>query len=181
MTGMSLCINLIEMLISDFIVDETRHGLQTTDASCGEVHLEIDAYTHPATGELDGNLRGRDMLTPVLYMHGYKHVLYIHGYKHCCTCMDISTCCTCMDISTCCTCMDISTCFTCMDISTCFTCMDISTCCTCMDISTCCTCMDYKHVLYMHGYKHVLYSTCTDISNACKGISMVTGRCLFVI
>lgn len=52
------------MLISDFIVDETRNGLQTTDASCGEVHLEIDAYSHPATGELDGNIRG--MLAPLL-------------------------------------------------------------------------------------------------------------------
>jgi len=48
------------MLISDFIVDETRNGLQTTDASCGEVHLEIDAYAHPSTGELDGSIRGRD-------------------------------------------------------------------------------------------------------------------------
>ena len=49
----------LEMLISDFIVDETRNGLQTTDASCGEVHLEIDAYSHPSTGELDGSIRGK--------------------------------------------------------------------------------------------------------------------------
>ena len=52
----------VEMLISDFILDETRNGLEMTDASCGEVHLEIDAYVHPTTGELDVNIRG--MLSP---------------------------------------------------------------------------------------------------------------------
>lgn len=47
-----------EMLITDFIVDETRNGVQATGASYGEVYLEVDAYCHPSTGELEGTIRG---------------------------------------------------------------------------------------------------------------------------
>lgn len=50
---------LIEMLITDFILEETSDGSQSTDdASCGEVYVEVDAYPHPATGELEGQIRG---------------------------------------------------------------------------------------------------------------------------
>lgn len=46
-----------DMLISDFIAD-SNDTAQSTDASCGEVSMEIDAYHHPATGELEGTIRG---------------------------------------------------------------------------------------------------------------------------
>jgi len=46
-----------EMLISDYIADSNATS-QSTDASCGEVSMEIDAYHHPATGELEGTIRG---------------------------------------------------------------------------------------------------------------------------
>ncbi len=50
------------MLITDFIMDETKNGLQKADASCGEVFMEIDAFSHPTTGELDGNIRGENII-----------------------------------------------------------------------------------------------------------------------
>ena len=46
-----------DMLISDYIADSNR-GMQNTEASCGEISMEIDAYHHPATGELEGTIRG---------------------------------------------------------------------------------------------------------------------------
>ena len=46
-----------DMLISDYIADSNR-GTQNTDASFGELSMEIDAYHHPATGELEGTIRG---------------------------------------------------------------------------------------------------------------------------
>lgn len=46
-----------EMLISDYIADSNQ-SIQNIDASCGEVSMEIDAYHHPATGELEGTIRG---------------------------------------------------------------------------------------------------------------------------
>lgn len=49
-----------DMLISDFIAD-SNDTAQSTDASCGEVSMEIDAYHHPATGELEGTIRGMYM------------------------------------------------------------------------------------------------------------------------
>jgi len=45
-----------EMLITDFIADEIKH-VKNTGAMCGEVFLEIDAFLHPITGELDGTIR----------------------------------------------------------------------------------------------------------------------------
>ena len=48
-----------EMLITDFIADEIKH-VKNTGAMCGEVFLEIDAFLHPITGELDGTIRGRE-------------------------------------------------------------------------------------------------------------------------
>lgn len=45
------------MLISDYIADANTTA-QSTDASCGEVSMEIDAFRHPATGELEGTIRG---------------------------------------------------------------------------------------------------------------------------
>lgn len=47
-----------DMLISDYIADSNR-TIQNTDAACGEVSMEIDAYHHPATGELEGTIRGK--------------------------------------------------------------------------------------------------------------------------
>ncbi len=47
-----------EMLISDFIFEETSGGVQATEVFCGEVFVEIDAYSHPTTGELEGLIRG---------------------------------------------------------------------------------------------------------------------------
>ena len=48
-----------EMLISDFILEETSDGAQSfDDASCGEVYVEVDAFSHPASGELEGHIRG---------------------------------------------------------------------------------------------------------------------------
>ena len=49
-----------DMLISDYIAD-SNNTAQSTDASCGEVSMEIDAYHHPATGELEGTIRGTCM------------------------------------------------------------------------------------------------------------------------
>ena len=46
-----------EMLISEYVSDSNASS-QATDASCGEVSLEINAYHHPATGELEGTIRG---------------------------------------------------------------------------------------------------------------------------
>ena len=46
-----------EMLISDYIADSNETA-EITDAECGEVSMEIDAYHHPATGELEGTIRG---------------------------------------------------------------------------------------------------------------------------
>ncbi|CAI8054103.1 Phorbol ester/diacylglycerol-binding protein unc-13 [Geodia barretti] len=50
-----------DMIISDYIADSNQR-LQNTDASCGEVSMEIDAYHHPATGELEGTIRGMNVL-----------------------------------------------------------------------------------------------------------------------
>ena len=47
-----------EMLISDYIADSNETA-EYTDAECGEVSMEIDAYHHPATGELEGTIRGQ--------------------------------------------------------------------------------------------------------------------------
>ncbi len=47
-----------EMLITDFILEETSGGAQATEEFCGEVFVEIDAYSHPTTGELEGLIRG---------------------------------------------------------------------------------------------------------------------------
>ncbi len=46
------------MLITDFILEETSGGVQATEEFCGEVFVEIDAYSHPTTGELEGFIRG---------------------------------------------------------------------------------------------------------------------------
>lgn len=45
-----------EMLITNFMKEETSHGLPSSDSSCGEVMLEVDAYVHPT--KLDGTIRG---------------------------------------------------------------------------------------------------------------------------
>ena len=45
------------MLITGFMKEETSHGYATSDASCGEVMLEVDAYAHQT--KLDGTVRGR--------------------------------------------------------------------------------------------------------------------------
>ena len=37
--------------------EETSHGLPSSDGSCGEVMLEVDAYAHPT--KLDGTIRGK--------------------------------------------------------------------------------------------------------------------------
>ncbi len=47
-----------EMLITDFILEETSGGAQATEVFSGEVFVEIDAYSHPTTGELEGLIRG---------------------------------------------------------------------------------------------------------------------------
>ena len=49
----------IERLITDFVMDETRPGVQDQDTSCGEVYMAVDAFCHPGSGELDGSIRGR--------------------------------------------------------------------------------------------------------------------------
>lgn len=54
------------MLISDYIAD-SNNTAQSTDASCGEVSMEIDAYNHPATGELEGTIRGRAKVRGFFY------------------------------------------------------------------------------------------------------------------
>ena len=56
-----------EMLISDYIADSNATS-QSTDASCGEVSMEIDAYHHPATGELEGTIRGTCMYYCVIHV-----------------------------------------------------------------------------------------------------------------
>ena len=39
-------------------MDHAKNRLQATEALFGEVNLEVDAYSHPTTGELDGTIRG---------------------------------------------------------------------------------------------------------------------------
>ena len=53
--SLSSCLSLIEMLITGFMKEETTH-CPTSDGSCGEVMLEVDAYAH--TTKLDGTVRG---------------------------------------------------------------------------------------------------------------------------
>ena len=53
---------LTEMLITGFMKEETTHS-PTSDGSCGEVMLEVDAYAH--TTKLDGTVRG----IIILYAH----------------------------------------------------------------------------------------------------------------
>ena len=60
------------MLISDYIADSNQR-IQNTEASCGEVAMEIDAYHHPATGELEGTIRGELLLT--LCAHAQRELL----------------------------------------------------------------------------------------------------------
>jgi len=44
------------MLIKDFIVEET--SCSACESYCGEVFVEVDAYSHQTTGELCGHIRG---------------------------------------------------------------------------------------------------------------------------
>ena len=49
-----------ELLIMDFIREETN-CLQNTDASCGELYIELSTQTF--TGELQGTIRGEHLVT----------------------------------------------------------------------------------------------------------------------
>ena len=55
------------MLITGFMKEETTHP-PTSDGSCGEVMLEVDAYAH--TTKLDGTVRGMYVCTPDVYLGG---------------------------------------------------------------------------------------------------------------